>query len=150
MDLMWGKDQTTQRDTHGYLVLAAIGLATVAVTTICGYLARSAELRNTRRVVSLTDQVADQVGDLAAEVQQLCGGSGPVQATPHRIVGRDWGQSPLGSAGCGMVTRRQLLEAHLRDQITAEVEERERASYAQGYADGVWRRGGSESEGMLN
>ncbi|WP_157548137.1 hypothetical protein [Micromonospora sp. ATCC 39149] len=51
-----------------------------------------------------------------------------------------------GRSGAGVLAssetaeRRQAMEAHLRDQLAAEIEERERARYAEGYADGMTRR----------
>ncbi len=39
-----------------------------------------------------------------------------------------------------VVVDRRLLEVHLREQLAAEAEETVRATYAEGYADGIMRR----------
>lgn len=39
-----------------------------------------------------------------------------------------------------VVDHRHLLEVHLREQLAAEAEETVRATYAEGYADGIMRR----------
>lgn len=39
-----------------------------------------------------------------------------------------------------VVDQRRLLEVHLREQLAAEAEETVRATYAEGYADGIMRR----------
>ncbi len=38
-----------------------------------------------------------------------------------------------------VVDQRRLLEVHLREQLAAEAEETVRATYAEGYADGIMR-----------
>ncbi|WP_245603437.1 hypothetical protein [Salinispora cortesiana] len=39
-----------------------------------------------------------------------------------------------------IVDQRRLLEVHLREQLAAEAEKTVRATYAEGYADGIMRR----------